>query len=152
MADSTTARHDRVARVIDDGPGPLGARVIIGPHRYRADEPVALGGRATGPDPYEYLLAGLGACTALTLRLYAERKGWALDHVDVTVRHASRLSAGAAKDVFTRDIRLEGNLSDEQRSRLLEIAEHCPVSRTLTAGVVVESSLGDRVPAGEPAS
>jgi putative redox protein len=138
-----------VAIVAEDRPRPFGERVRIGPHWLRADEPVEAGGHATGPDPYEYVLAGLGACTAMTIRLYADRKGWPLDRVEVRVRQTARASDGAPKDVFDREILLEGDLSPEERQRLLEIAARCPVSRTLAAGVVIRSALSDIAPAGE---
>jgi putative redox protein len=137
-----------VAIVAEDDPRPFGQRVEIGSHHLRADEPVEAGGHASGPDPYEYVLAGLGACTAMTIRLYAERKGWPLDRVEVRVRQTAQ-AAGSSKDVFSRDILLEGDLSTEERQRLLEIAAHCPVSRTLTAGVVIQSTLTELAHAGE---
>src|ERR1051326_3601972 len=97
-----------------------------------ADEPERLGGRDTGPSPYEYVMAGLGACTAMTLRIYANRHGWPPQKLTIGLRHeAVRAADGAYVDRFFRTIDLEGNLTDEQRRRLLEIAEKCPVSRTL---------------------
>ena len=141
--------HERVAIVTGEAPGPFATRIAIGPHHLRADEPVENGGHGAAPDPYEYVLAGLGICTAMTVRLYAERKGWPLQHVEVRVRHAERMTAGAEKDVFTREITLRGDLSEEERARLLSIAERCPVSRTLSAGVTIRSSLADDAPAGE---
>ena len=145
-------RHERLAVVSETGAGPFGAAISIGDHRLTADEPLAAGGLNAGPDPYEFLLAGLGACTAMTLRLYADRKGWPLSHVEVRVRHAGRAADAASKDVFERDIRLEGDLSQEQRSHLLEIADRCPVSRTLVAGVTVQTRLGGLDPADEAAA
>ena len=133
--------HDRVAVVMEDGTGPLANEVRIGPHLLRADEPAGLGGEGKGPDPFEFLIAGLGVCTSMTLRLYANRKGWPLERISVRVRHAERLSQGAARDVFTREIELVGDLDDEARRRLLTIAERCPVSRTLTAGADIQTSL-----------
>jgi len=119
---------------------PYTNRVTAGPHVLTADEPARLGGQDRGPDPYSYLLAGLGACTSITLRMYADRKQWPLTKVSVTVQHA-RIDASECEscesdegqaDQFVREIRLEGpNLSDEQRERLLEIANRCPVHRTL---------------------
>lgn len=135
--------HERVAIVAENGQGPFGNTVTIGVHEIPADEPTDFGGLGAGPDPYEFLLAGLGACTTMTLRLYAGRKGWPLDRVEVTVRHAERASDGAARDVFTREIRLDGDLSTEERARLLDIAERCPVSKTLAAGSTIRSSLSD---------
>ncbi len=141
MTSEAVSPHDRLAIVSETGPGPFTSAVTIGAHRLVADEPVSLGGLNAGPDPYEFLLAGLGACTAMTLRLYATRKGWPLEHVEVRVRHVERAAAGAAKDVFERAIRITGGLADDQRARLLDIADRCPVSRTLSAGAVIQTSL-----------
>src|SRR5262249_4710481 len=114
--------------------------VTVGPHRFLADEPVQAGGFGSGPGPYDLLLPGLGACTSMTLRLYAERKSLPLDKVTVrlthTKIHAADCEACETKegmlDRIDRAITLTGNLSDEQRKRLLEIADKCPVHRTLT--------------------
>lgn len=146
---SDTVAHERIAEVGETGQGRFVNAVRIGPHRMLADEPVSVGGDGLGPDPFEYLLAGLGACTSMTIRLYAERKGWPLLRVAVRVRHAARLSAGADRDVFERIIHLEGDLSEEERARLLDIAERCPVSRTLAAGSTVQSRLADDPQPGE---
>jgi putative redox protein len=112
--------------------------VNAGPaHHVLADEPVAYGGTDRGMSPYGFLAAGLGACTSMTIRMYARRKGWPLAHVSVDVCHdkvhAQDADArGEAKvDVFTRVIRLEGDLSAAQREKLREIADKCPVHRTL---------------------
>lgn len=148
---SETLIHDRVAEVGETGQGTFVNSVRIGPHRMLADEPVAVGGDGLGPDPFEYLIAGLGACTSMTIRLYADRKGWPLLRVAVRVRHVERLTAGAPKDVFERVIHLEGDLSEEERARLMEIAERCPVSRSLSAGSVVTSRLADDPQPGEGA-
>lgn len=149
---SDAMAHERIAEVGETGQGRFVNAVRIGPHRLLADEPAVVGGDGLGPDPFEYVIAGLGACTAMTIRLYAERKGWPLLRVSVRVRHAERLSAGAPKDVFERIIHLEGDLSAEERTRLMEIAERCPVSRTLSAGSAVASRLADDPPPGEGAS
>lgn len=103
------------------------------------DEPTSVGGLGTGPNPYDLLAAALGACTALTLRLYAERKGWPLRHVEVAVRH--HRASLKARDLFERTIQLDGALSEEQRARLLEIAERCPVHQTLDRGADMRTSL-----------
>jgi putative redox protein len=103
------------------------------------DEPISAGGEGAGPNPYDLLSAALGACTALTLRLYAERKGWPLRHVQVAVRH-HRASLDA-RDLFDRCIELDGPLDADQRARLLEIAERCPVHQTLDRGADVQTRL-----------
>jgi putative redox protein len=118
-------------------------------HHWLADEPRALGGENTGPDPYEHLLAALGTCTAMTLRMYAQRKSLALDHVSVDLRHARNHikdcgdceDNGARIELIERSLTLEGDLSDEQRTRLLQIADRCPVHRTLHAELEVHTVL-----------
>jgi len=120
--------------------------VNAGPgHHVLADEPSAYGGTDRGMSPYGFLAAGLGACTSMTIRMYARRKGWPLDHVSVDVCHDkvhaqdadSRSDAKA--DKFTRVVRLEGDLSDEQRDKLMAIADKCPVHRTLERSSIVET-------------
>ncbi|SFO04543.1 putative redox protein [Roseovarius lutimaris] len=106
-------------------------------HHMLADEPEAYGGTDRGMSPYGFLAAGLGACTSMTIRMYARRKGWPLTHVSVDVSHDkvhaqdARSRAGAQADTFTRVIRLSGDLDETQREKLLEIADKCPVHRTL---------------------
>ncbi len=134
-------QHRRLAIVSEAGAGPFSAAITIGDHHLSADEPVALGGLNSGPDPYEFLLAGLGACTTMTLRLYAARKYWPLEHIEVRVRHRQSANATGTQDVFERELLLVGPLSGDQRARLLAIADKCPVSRTLSAGALVETSM-----------
>ncbi len=120
----------------------IGAR-----HRLRADEPASAGGTDLGPTPYQLLAAGLGTCTSMTIRMYARRKNWPLEHVSVVVAHDRRHAADCADcpdksakiDVFRRAIRLEGPLDAEQRARLMEIADRCPVHRTLTGTIRIET-------------
>jgi len=125
--------------------------VSIGPHRMLADEPVAAGGEDSGPGPYDFLLAGLGACTSMTLRLYADRKSLPLQRTTVTLKH-SKIHAEDCAECETRDgmldqidlvIAMEGNLDAEQRQRLLEIADKCPVHRTLTSEVHIVTRAAD---------
>jgi putative redox protein len=103
------------------------------------DEPVSAGGLGAGPNPYNLLSAALGACTTMTIRLYAQRKGWPLRHVETAVRH-TRASL-PARDNFALEIVLEGDLDAEQRARLMEIAERCPVHLTLARGSEVSAAL-----------
>jgi uncharacterized OsmC-like protein/pimeloyl-ACP methyl ester carboxylesterase len=117
--------------------------VSVGPHRLLADEPVAAGGDDTGPGPYDYLLAGLGACTAMTMRLYADRKAFPLDRVTVTLAHSKIYAKDCAEcetkdgmlDQIERVIKIDGAVDAEQRKRLMEIADKCPVHRTLTSEI-----------------
>ena len=116
-------------------------------HSLIVDEPVAVGGTDLGPTPYECVLSALGACTAMTLRLYADRKKWPLESVAVHLRsgrsHEKDCEDCATKKVgigqIQRRLELEGTLTDEQRSRLLEIADRCPVKQTLERGIHVET-------------
>jgi len=124
--------------------------VEVGGHRLLVDEPVAVGGTEAGPTPYEMLLAALGACTAMTLRLYADRKKWPLRRARVSLQHrkvhvqdcAECDQKPARMDVVDRVITLEGDLTDEQRARLLEIAERCPVHQTLQGNIQVNTRAG----------
>lgn len=124
--------HERIVTVVESGNGPFGQFITAGHHVLGADEPSAVGGNDTGPDPYELLLSALGACTAMTIRMYAARKQIPLEKVEVRLRHVLRASTGKdIKDRFERAITLAGPLDAGQRQRLLEIAEKCPVSQTL---------------------
>ncbi|MFT5198037.1 MAG: uncharacterized OsmC-like protein/fermentation-respiration switch protein FrsA (DUF1100 family) [Planctomycetota bacterium] len=122
-------------------------KVKAGPHRLIADEPKRVGGLDMGPGPYEFVGIGLGACTAMTIRMYTERKGWPVDEVNVHVDHkkekASTPPAPGEKeipvDVFERQIEILGDLDDEQRARILEIADRCPVHRTLEHSSVIRT-------------
>jgi putative redox protein len=125
------------AAIVTTAGGKHRQTVRIGPHTLVADEPVEKGGDGAGPEPHEWILAGLGACTSITVKLYADRKGWPLESAEVTVR-------GEHVDgtfVMTRDIRFVGaGLTDEQRARLLEIANKCPVHKTLTSPIRIETT------------
>jgi uncharacterized OsmC-like protein len=125
--------------------------ISIGPHRLVADEPVAAGGEDTGPGPYDFVLAGLGACTAMTMRLYADRKSLPLDRVSVTLEHSKIYAQDCAEcetrtgklDQIDRVIAMEGALDIEQRSKLMEIADKCPVHRTLTSEIHIVTRAAD---------
>jgi uncharacterized OsmC-like protein len=135
--------------VVRGGAADFVTTVDAGRHRLIADEPTRVGGSDSGPSPYELLLASLGSCTSMTLSLYARRKGWPLEEVDVRLRHSKVHADDCAEcdskpvllDRIEREISLVGELTDEQRARLLEIADKCPVHRTLTASVDVRTRL-----------
>ncbi|MEL6167758.1 MAG: bifunctional alpha/beta hydrolase/OsmC family protein [Pseudomonadota bacterium] len=143
-----------VVRVAEADPGGFLQDVNAGPHHHLlADEPLAYGGTNRGLTPYGFLSSGLGACTSMTIRMYARRKGWPLNHIWVDVVHdkvhAQDAENGGTKkvDTFTREIHLVGDLTDEQRERLLEIADKCPVHRTLEQSSTVVTKLADPVSA-----
>ncbi len=125
--------------VVETGLGKYQVEARVGDAAFLIDEPVAAGGLGTGPNPYNLLSAALGACTTMTIRLYAGRKGWPLARVRVAVKH-SRTDLNA-RDVFEMDIALEGDLNEAQRARLMEIAERCPVHLTLARGSEVRNVL-----------
>jgi uncharacterized OsmC-like protein/pimeloyl-ACP methyl ester carboxylesterase len=141
-----------VVEVTEAGEGAYAQQVRVGPHVLRADEPASFGGRDTGPSPYDLLLAALGACTSMTLRMFAERRGWPLERVGVTLRHRKVHaedcqdceSVQGKVDDIERVLVLDGPLDTEQRARLLEIADRCPVHRTLGGEVKVRTRLGDQ--------
>lgn len=127
--------------VAENGKGRYQQAVTVGQHHLIADEPASLGGDDGGPAPFDFIMAGLGACTSMTLRMYAERKGLPLDQVSVTLHHEKIEVDGKPRDCIRRDIVLEGELSDEQRRRLLEIANKCPVHRALSQAFVLDCAL-----------
>lgn len=135
--------------VSENGQGPYGQHITAGRHLLNADEQTPVG-HDTGPSPYDLLLAGLGACTSMTLRMYAARKKWPLEHVSVSLQHSRIHAADCANcetetgqlDRIERVIQLTGSLDAEQRQRLLEIADRCPVHRTLHSEVDVRTTVG----------
>lgn len=143
-----TAEQSGVVTVSETGEGDFQVEVSAGGLSFIADEPPEVGGLGTGPTPYDLVGAGLGACTAMTVRLYARSKGLPLDRVTVEVGHSRRPDEQPA-DLFVRRLRLDGELSEEQRRKLVEIAEKCPVHRTLRAGAAIETDEGLPVPAEE---
>src|ERR1700720_2871747 len=121
--------------------------IQIGSHRLTADEPVSFGGTDTGPSPYDLLLAALGSCTSMTISLYARRERWPLEGVTVFLSHSKIYAADCAEcetregkiDRIEREIQLTGSLTVEQRSKLMEIADKCPVHRTLTSEINIRT-------------
>jgi putative redox protein len=138
MAEVIVRSHDNLRQQID-----------AGPHTFFADEPADAGGDDSGPDPYELLLAALGACTSMTLLLYARRKQWPLESAEVRLSHRRDYAHDCTEcdekpvqiDQIERHITLRGPLDDDQRARLLEIAQKCPVHRTLTGTIRVNDRL-----------
>lgn len=144
-----TPTEPGVVVVEETGRGKYAELVRARTHRLAADEPTDVGGTDTGPNPYEYLLAGLGACTTMTLRMYIERKKWSIGKIATQLRH-DKIHARDCEDCETkegmvdrieRSISIEGPLTDEQRVKLLEIADKCPVHRTLTGEIKIATRL-----------
>lgn len=135
--------------VHESGKGKFAQEVIIGNHTLVGDEPLEVGGNDLGPSPYDFLLAALGTCTSMTLRMYAELKKIPLEGISVKLQHkkihaqdCEECEQNTSKiDYIERDIELSGNLSAEQKAKLLEIANKCPVHRTLTSKIIIETKL-----------
>ncbi|MDP9413113.1 MAG: bifunctional alpha/beta hydrolase/OsmC family protein [Pseudomonadota bacterium] len=142
------------ARVMETGRGQFQQSIALGRHHLIADEPTEMGGLDSGPSPYQLLLAGLGACSAMTVRLYAKRKNLPLDRVSVDLKHSRAHQADSANSAagesrpmlerIERVVHLAGDLTEAERARLLEIAERCPVHRTLSEPVQIDTRLADR--------
>ncbi|HVX91811.1 MAG TPA: alpha/beta fold hydrolase [Xanthobacteraceae bacterium] len=156
-ADAKSGSDPHVVVVRETRRGRFQQEVSVGAHRFIADEPMDVGGLDSGPNPYDLLLAGLGSCTAMTLRLYAERKGLALERVSVSLRHSKIHAADCETcetregmvDRIEREIAFAGTLDADERRRLLEIADRCPVHRTLTSEIDIrtrEATLAEAVP------
>lgn len=151
-ASTTDTKVQTTAEVmsVETGAGKFQQKIISGKHQLIADEPLDFGGLNSGPSPYDFISIGLAACTSMTLRMYAERKGLALENVSVEVNHAKVHAKDCAEcekgdtgriDKFVREISLTGTLSPDERERLLEIADKCPVHKTLVHGAAVVSKL-----------
>ena len=148
-----TAEASNVSRprevVVEGSAKGFAQMIAVGGHLLAADEPVEAGGTGTGPGPYDLLLAALGSCTSMTVAMYARRKEWPLETVRVRLRH-SRIHAADCEncetkvgwlDQIERDIELVGSLDEAQRARLVEIANKCPIHRTLTSELVIRTRL-----------
>ncbi|MCS6879303.1 MAG: OsmC family protein [Geminicoccaceae bacterium] len=133
----------------ESGRGPYALDIVAGRHRLSADEPIAAGGTDTGPNPYELLAAALAACTVMTVRMYARHKGLPVGAIRCAVKHAKIHAEDCAQcetktgkiDRFERVIEIEGDLDEPTRQRLLEIANRCPVHRTLESEILIETRL-----------
>ena len=145
--DQSTAAAPCLVIVRETRRGAFEQEILTGKHRLTADEPVSAGGQDSGPGPYDLLLAALGACTSMTLRLYADRKNIPLQRVEVRLRHFRVYASDCAEcetkegmvDHIDREIGLDGDLTAEQRAKLMEIANKCPVHRTLTSEVNIRT-------------
>ena len=133
--------------IIRGGAAGFAQQIEIGPHRLKGDEPAAFGGTDTGPSPYDFLLAALGTCTSMTVSFYARRKGWPLEDVRVSLHHSKIHATDCAEcetrvgrvDRIEREIQLTGALTNEQRAKLMEIADRCPVHQTLTSEINIRT-------------
>ncbi len=142
-----TVSHNVHGVVVRGSAAGFAQEIVAGSHHLKSDEPFTEGGTDTGPSPYDLLLAALGSCTSMTVAMYARRKGWPLDRVTVELRHRKIHAEDCADcetrvgmlDEIERDIRFAGSLTAEQRAKLLEIADKCPVHRTLTSEIKIET-------------
>jgi len=133
--------------IVRGGATGFAQQIQVGAHQLSADEPIESGGTDTGPSPYDLLLAALGSCTSMTIGLYARRKNWPLPEVVVSLWHSKIHAADCAEcetregkiDRIEREIQLIGSLTSEQRSKLMEIADKCPVHRTLTSEINIRT-------------
>lgn len=149
MSDSSDTANEGEVIVRGNAAGFTQA-IQAGRHRFASDEPTSMGGADTGPSPYDLLLAALGSCTSMTVAMYARRKGWPLQEVTVRLRH-SKIHAADCESCETKEGKLDrierkldftGDLTDEQRARLVEIANKCPVHRTLTSEIDIRTQEG----------
>jgi uncharacterized OsmC-like protein len=149
VAEEVAALPPGVVEVSETGTGRLTQYARAGRHLLIADEPIAAGGDDAGPGPYDYLLAALGACTSMTMRLYAERKGIAADRFSVRLSHRKVHAEDCADcetregriDEINREISIEGDVPEAAQARLMEIADKCPVHQTLTHEIKIRSRL-----------
>lgn len=142
-----TVSHNVHSVVVQGNADGFAQQIVAGSHHLRGDEPLSEGGTDTGPSPYDLLLAALGSCTSMTVAMYARRKNWPLARVTVELRHRKIHAEDCAEcetrvgmlDEIERDIRFSGSLTVEQRAKLLEIADKCPVHRTLTSEIKIKT-------------
>jgi len=148
LADPDPLETDKQA-VLRLGATGFTTEVRAGNHSFLADEPKKVGGADLGPTPYDLVVSGLGACTAMTMRMYADRKGWELKEVKVHLQHSNEYAVDADNvdkpqskiDVISREIEITGDLDDKQRARLMEIADRCPVHRTLHGEIRIDTKM-----------
>lgn len=130
--------------VAENGKGRYQQEVIAGQHHLLADEPASVGGADAGPAPFDLLMAALGSCTSMTLRMYAERKELPVRKISVALSHERLQIDGSLRDRINRTITLEGDLSAEQRQRMLEIANKCPIHRAISQPLLIASQLAEQ--------
>ena len=144
---ATQTDKQTVHVVVRGGAEDFRQQITAGKHDFVADEPASVGGGDAGPDPYDYLLTALGACTSMTIGLYARKRSWPLEKITVSLRH-SKIHAKDCDDCETKEgridriemeIHLDGSLTDEQRAKLIEVAGHCPVHQTLTSEINIKT-------------
>ena len=147
---ATDGHHGKRTVATESGEGRYHLTINASGHHLEADEPVGAGGDDRGPNPYDLLCAALSACTIITLRMYAERKDYTITKLETEITHTKKQAdpqpenAGGRPvliDVFSRQIRIEGDITEEQRQRMLEIAVRCPVARTLENNAIIHSAL-----------
>lgn len=134
-----------MAHVSDAQGSPLAVAIEVSGHHIFGDEPLSKGGKNLGPSPYDLLAASLGECTAITVRWYAIREGWPVEHVDVEVHHGKKMEAGSEQmiDEFHKTVTIIApDLSEEQRQKLFDVAEKCPVHKTLTGAIRIATERG----------
>lgn len=137
----------------ETGEGAFAVRIVAGRHELTGDEPESAGGRDLGPNPLELLAGALAECTSMTVRWFADRQGWPVDHVSVSVEHVKTIPAGATGpvDVFEKVVSVRApELTADQRSRLLEIAGRCPVQRMLEGTPIIRTRMDAPRPGAPP--
>lgn len=144
---ATTEQAEPAHVIVLGTAGGFAQEIEIGSHELFADEPISYGGTDTGPSPYDLLLAALGSCISMTIGLYARKRRWPLENITVSLRHSKIHAADCDHcetkegkiDRIERDIHLAGSLSDEQRAKLMEMADKCPVHQTLTSEINIKT-------------
>ncbi len=140
--------HEGESLMVEEtGQGAFQVQVTTGARVFLVDEPLAAGGLGSGPNPYDLLSAAIGSCSLMTMRMYARRKQWPLERIRVKITH--KRQDLRSKDEFVKEIELHGPLTEEQRSRILEIAARCPVHMTLERGSKIETILAPRETLGD---
>lgn len=144
MNEMTIARASD-APAADAQGSPFAMAIDVSGHHILGDEPTEMGGSNLGPAPFDLLTAALAECTAMTVRWYARQQGWPLDHVDVVVEHEKAAAEGhpGKIDVFRKSVSVTGDLTEEQKARLIAVAARCPVQKTLEGAVQIATASGD---------